>query len=225
MRPYHRLPIRECREPLQPIPRGSLAWVEPHPYASLGAPYGDRDPDWLRSGVLKRLLEAQATLSQLAPGWRLQIFDAYRPVEVQAFMVQHTLGSLARERGVDPETGREKLLSEVYRIWSPPNLDPAAPPPHSTGAAVDLTLVDAQGQPVFMGSPIDELSERSAPDYYAESDPVAHGHRQLLNQVMTAQGFARHPGEWWHFSWGDQLWAWVQGEPQAYYGRYSLLEA
>jgi D-alanyl-D-alanine dipeptidase len=36
---------------------------------------------------------------------------------------------------------------------------------------------------------------------------------------MAAAGFARHPNEWWHFSLGDQLWAWSQGEAQAIYGR------
>jgi D-alanyl-D-alanine dipeptidase len=36
---------------------------------------------------------------------------------------------------------------------------------------------------------------------------------------MAAAGFARHPNEWWHFSHGDQLWAWLRGEPQAHYGR------
>lgn len=91
-------------------------------------------------------------------------------------------------------------------------------PPHSTGAAVDLTLVDAQGQPVDMGSPIDELSPRSLPDYYPpESTYTAR--RNLLHQVMAQAGFVRHPEEWWHFSWGDQLWAWVTGAPVAHYGR------
>jgi len=36
---------------------------------------------------------------------------------------------------------------------------------------------------------------------------------------MASAGFARHPNEWWHFSVGDQLWAWINHAPAARYGR------
>jgi D-alanyl-D-alanine dipeptidase len=84
------------------------------------------------------------------------------------------------------------------------------PPPHSTGAAVDITLVDAKGQTIDMGSAIDELSLRSHPDHYANSPELPyHYYRQLLHDVMHSAGFRRHLGEWWHFSLGDQMWAWL----------------
>ena len=85
------------------------------------------------------------------------------------------------------------------------------PPPHSTGAAVDVTLVDALGAVVDMGSAIDEISVRSFPDHFVgtiEGNRFDQN-RQLLNVVMTSAGFVRHHHEWWHFSWGDQLWAWA----------------
>ena len=44
-----------------------------------------------------------------------------------------------------------------------------------------------------------------------------HRDRELLNQVMTHRGFVRHPNEWWHFSYGDQLWAWISNEETAIY--------
>ncbi len=78
-----------------------------------------------------------------------------------------------------------------------------------------------------MGSPIDEMSPRSYPDHFQDAtDPAeqqAHAHRQLLHQVMAASGFIRYRYEWWHFSWGDQSWAWRlqevgQGPGVAYYG-------
>jgi D-alanyl-D-alanine dipeptidase len=80
-----------------------------------------------------------------------------------------------------------------------------------------------------MGSPIDEMSTRSQPDHFANTidsqSQTYHQHRQILLQIMTQAGFRRHPGEWWHFSIGDQLWAWLINldDPQypvtAYYGR------
>ncbi|UWU45953.1 D-ala-D-ala dipeptidase [Limnospira platensis C1] len=81
-----------------------------------------------------------------------------------------------------------------------------------------------------MGSDIDEISPRSQPDYFAESsDPTEleyHRNRQILKQVMTRAGFLQHLHEWWHFSYGDQMWAWLHNRQSttgaiARYGRYS----
>jgi D-alanyl-D-alanine dipeptidase len=77
--------------------------LEPHPYVSLGAPYGAQaDPFRLRSGVLASLLVAERQLAALRPGWRLLIFDAWRPLAVQRFMVQQAIGEQCRVQGVDP---------------------------------------------------------------------------------------------------------------------------
>lgn len=215
MKPYRYLPIQECGEPLVPIPAERLALIHPHPYVILGAPYGAASPFWLRRRVVEKLLQAQDYLQTLQPGWRLQIYDGYRPNRVQAFMVDYTYAQLARQY---PDQPAAKLWAQVYQVWAVPSEDPLTPPPHSTGAAVDVTLLDGQGQPVAMGSPIDELSPRSHPDYYPP-DSLYGRHRRLLQQVMMQAGFVRHPEEWWHFSWGDQLWAWLSGVGMACYGR------
>lgn len=255
MKPYQRVPIAECREVLAPIPSAQFSLQDPHLYMSLGAPYGNVSPFYLRRGVLDRLRQAQDYLQQRYPNWRIQIFDAYRPVAVQRFMVQYTLTETAKTQGFDPHTltaaQRQAILEQVYRIWAIPNNDPAMPPPHSTGAAIDVTLVNAIGEVVNMGSPIDELSQRSHPNYFraildtwpldtpaslitSNTSPAqltreaaceADQHRQLLQAVMAAAGFQRHPSEWWHFSWGDQLWAWLTNQQElhgvvaAHYGR------
>ncbi|HIK28814.1 MAG: M15 family metallopeptidase [Oscillatoriaceae bacterium SKW80] len=227
MKPYQQIPIQECFEPLVPIPPQLFALVSPHPYQKLGAPYGDKSPFYLRQGVLDSLIQAQKELQNLSPGIRIQIFDAYRPVAVQQFMVDYSFKELARSLGFNPnnliEVQRQSILEQVYQFWAPPSLDPATPPPHSTGAAVDVTLVDATGQPLDMGSPIDEISPRSYPDYFANSSaPVElqyHRSRQLLRNVMLSAGFAQHQNEWWHFCKGDQMWAWLTQQKSARYGR------
>ncbi len=215
LKPYRYIPIRECGEPLVPIPGDHVALTLPHPYAGLGAPYGNESPFSLRQSVLKKLLQAQDYLHQIRPGWQLHVFDGYRPNSVQTFMVQHTYQELAK---IHPEMSPAARWAQVYQIWAVPSDDPATPPPHSTGAAVDVTLRDERGQAVEMGSPIDECSPRSLPDYYPPESTYTV-RRNLLNQVMNHAGFVRHPEEWWHFSWGDQLWAWVTGTPTAHYGR------
>lgn len=217
MKPYQQIPIVECGEPLVPIPLESFAVESPHPYEKLGAPYGDRSPFFLRQGILERLQIAQTYLQQHQPGWRIQIFDAYRPVEVQQFMVDYTFNQLVQAEGLSlhqlTPTQRQAFQEQVDRFWASPSLDPATPPPHSTGAAIDVTLVNAQNQTLDMGSPIDEISPRSHPDYFLNpqhpDDIHYQTHRQLLAEAMGKALFCQHPNEWWHFSFGDQLWAWL----------------
>lgn len=219
MKPYQKIPIEECSEPLVSIPLGEFTVITPHPYESLGAPYGDYSPYFLREGVLQKLLQAQAVLSARCPRWHLQIFDAYRPIAVQQFMVDYTFTQLARSDGLDPDTlsdkARSRLESKVLQFWAAPSPNPDMPPPHSTGSAIDLTLTNADDETVDMGSPIDEISPRSYPNHFANSNDIAlkkaHYHRCLLAEIMTAAGFRQHPNEWWHFSAGDQLWAWQVG--------------
>ena len=233
MKPYRQVPIEECHEPLVAIPLELFAIETPHPYMKCGADYDGKSPYYLRQGVLDRVIKAQVGLQHIHPGWQIQIFDAYRPVEVQQYMVDYTFQQTVTERKLDlaqlSEAQIDKIWQDVYTIWAIPSFDLKTPPPHSTGAAIDITLVDERGNLVDMGSPIDEMSDRSRPEYFAnDRDMVAqqyHHHRQLLCQIMTDVGFIRHPDEWWHFSIGDQLWAWLRDrdkpEPitSAYYGR------
>jgi D-alanyl-D-alanine dipeptidase len=233
MKPYRSLPILECGEPLLPISADDFLLTDPPPYAVYGAQYLDSSPWMLRSGVLERLYDAQRILADRHPAWRIKLFDAYRPNTVQSFMVQHEFLLLSGGRSPDgvPEPERASLWERTYRIWAEPSDDPATPPPHSTGAALDLTLVDEQGREVSMGSPIDENSDRSNPDYFVERNPAVHANRELLREVMQAAGFRRHPFEWWHFSVGDQMWVWqirqINPDSQAVacYGRADLLKS
>ena len=223
MRPWSPIPIEECGEPLQALPPALLR-IEPHPYMALGAPYGaSGNPFQLRLGVVQRLLDAQQQLVEHDPGLRLSIFDAWRPIAVQAFMVDHSIAELCRERGVEVRSGDafDQVVADVGRFWAAPSRDPMKPPPHSTGAAVDLTLSSSDGTPLAMGGEIDAIGAVSEPQHYAGRDDSNarrwHQRRQLLAEVMGAAGFAQHPNEWWHYSFGDQLWAWRKGAAVAVY--------
>jgi D-alanyl-D-alanine dipeptidase len=245
MKPYQWIPIEECHEDLVPIPAEVFVFQEPHPYVMLQAPYDGKSPYYLRQGVLNQLIVAQTVLQERCPGWKIQIVDAYRPIAVQQFMVDYTFAELVRSQGLTIEqltaAQSEALWQQVYQFWAVPSLNPATPPPHSTGAAIDITLIDETGCVVDMGGAIDELSPRSFPDYFvsgsdqgneeqeiSDDGPQAlrdlfHRNRQLLKAVMTTAGFCQHPNEWWHFSLGDQMWAWLlshnnSSKPIARYG-------
>ncbi|MGI0483051.1 M15 family metallopeptidase [Geminocystis sp. CENA526] len=218
MKPYQVISIVECNEPLIPIPDDRFILENPPAYVKLGADYHGKSPYYLRLGVLNRLLTAREKLREIQPHWQIKIFDAYRPVWVQHFMVDYTFNSICVDRSLDINilTAEEKasIYEEVYQIWAIPCDNPLTPPPHSTGSAIDLTLVDENGRDIDMGGEIDELSPRSNPDYYKNStipqEKVFHQNREILLEIMTYAGFRRHQGEWWHFSYGDQMWAWLQ---------------
>lgn len=244
-KPYFQVPIVESGETLLPIPHNHFAFETPHPYEVLGAPYDHASPYFLREGVLLALQEAQTHLQQNQPHWQIMIFDAYRPIAVQAFMVNFTYTQVLQEKGWQANavssSQQDQAWQEVYELWAPPNLDPKMPPPHSTGAAVDITLFDSHIQEtVFMGSEIDELSARSHPHYFAKlaSSPrtppaekqlaqQADQNRTILYEAMRKAGFQRHPKEWWHFCLGDQMWAWLTQQEQPYLSlmaRYGRIE-
>lgn len=217
MKPYQQVPIEECGEPLLAIALPNVVLTEPPPYQQLGADYQGKSPYYLRQSVLETLDRAQTDLAHRCPGWKILIFDAYRPVQIQQFMVDYTFQGLLEQKDLKAKNlsseEREMLLQEVYKIWAIPSYDLATPPPHSTGAALDITLLDSEGNLVDMGGEIDDLADWSAPDFYRDRrDPKSqhfHQNRELLRDVMESVGFLRHPGEWWHFSLGDQMWAWL----------------
>ncbi|BAP17938.1 peptidase M15D vanX D-ala-D-ala dipeptidase [cyanobacterium endosymbiont of Epithemia turgida isolate EtSB Lake Yunoko] len=227
IKPYHSIVIQDCREPLVTIPLEQFFIESPHPYEKLGAIYQEKSPYYLRKGVLNALLNAKTYLHQEYPEWNIQIFDAYRPVQVQQFMVDYTFNLVIKEQRLILEKltlqQQQTIWEKVYQIWAIPSDNHATPPPHSTGAAIDITLVDNKGNSLNMGGEIDEISERSHPNYYINNNSKTgrtyHQRREILNKIMSQAGFCRHPKEWWHFSLGDQMWAWQKGESIARYGR------
>jgi D-alanyl-D-alanine dipeptidase len=237
-------------EALVPLPE-SCALSLPHAYECLGAPYGNVSPFQMRVSAVQRLAQAQVWLQQARPGYQLQIFDAYRPVSVQAFMVEYSLQQSLAAHNIEwaeyqsnPDAPQyTQLRRRVAEIWALPSPNPQTPPPHATGSAVDLTIVDETGKPLDMGCPIDHLGPESEANYYArigQSTHPAQMNRCLLVECMAVAGFKRLPHEWWHFSYGDQWWALLDflhtaqygddlsssaSEPrlQAHYGRYDAV--
>ena len=231
LRPWNNIKLNECNEPLISIPKSIFRFTQ-HPYMSLGAPYSTGADPWvLRRSVLKRLIRAQQYLSDINPQLQLALFDAWRPISVQKFMFNYTIQETCKSKGVDindlsVNEGINDVIEEVGRFWAKPSSDPLTPPPHSTGAAIDLTLADMTCKPLDLGGEIDSIGPESSPDFYKKDSfkmpyskhHVFHDRRSLLFSVMEKAGFVQHPNEWWHFSYGDQLWSWLTRKGNAIYG-------
>ena len=230
-KPWINIKINECNEPLISIPQ-SIFRLTPHPYMSLGAPYlNGVDPWALRKSVLERLIEAQLYLSESHPDLQLALFDAWRPIPVQKFMFNYTLQEACKSRGIEVKDfsvneSIPEIIEEISLFWAMPSSNPSTPPPHSTGGAIDLTLADMKGNQLDLGGEIDFIGAQSSPDFYkkyslrmpSSKQHAFHSRRSLLFSVMDRAGFVQHPNEWWHFSYGDQLWSWLSKQGDAIYG-------
>ncbi|SRR5579883_699719 len=177
---------------------------------------------WLRRNLARRLQRVNARAGQA--GLELFLFDAWRPRAVQAYF--HDVWMPAELRRRDPSLQGAALIEEVERYWAAPSDSEDSPAPHATGGAVDLTLRWIGGEVLWMGSLFDDVTalahrdrfENLEPANFSFSDQEARANRRLLHWLMTEEGFAGHPDEWWHFSWGDQMWAALTGAPAAHYG-------
>jgi D-alanyl-D-alanine dipeptidase len=129
----------------------------------------------LRASTARKLSDAQRELEQSGLG--LKVYDCYRPLAVQ-----RKFWSLVPD---------ERYVA-----------NPAKGSRHNRGAAVDLTLVDRNGQELPMPTPFDDFTDKAHRDY-TQLPPEALKNRALLEQVMTRHGFVGLPTEWWHFDDAD----------------------
>ena len=227
MKPWNQIPIIDNNEVLISIEK-YFQLIDPHPYYSLGAPYKDKNKIWsLRESVVDKLINANQLLKTINKNYSLIIYDAWRPIEVQSFMFNLALKNEFCSRGIEIKNDIVKIypeiLKEIEKFWAYPTANNKYPPPHSTGAAIDLTIIDHLGNLIDMGCEIDNMDGKSIPDFYKNSssknEVIWNNRRNLLKNVMCNSGFSQHPNEWWHFSYGDQLWAWVNNNKKAIYGR------
>jgi D-alanyl-D-alanine dipeptidase len=149
--------------------------------------YRGIDCAWLRVEAARGLEASAAWLAEHHPGHRILVLDALRPQRVQEEIWRDVEGTPAERYFADPARGSI----------------------HSFGMAVDVTLLDAAGRELDMGSGFDEMNLKSHPALEAEqlaAGAITHEHvaeRERLRGAMAAGGFTGIPTEWWHFNHGD----------------------
>jgi D-alanyl-D-alanine dipeptidase len=205
---YGHIPIQDAGEP--------LVNLSTYPFVCMSEYYKQgltKTPDlFLRKGVAKRLLQATERIGE----YTLAIFDAWRPREGQRALYQKFFDDF---KTAHPEWDEERLHYETGFFVAQPD-NPNRIPPHSTGGAVDLSLIDKNGTLLDMGTPFDFPGEESKALYFEERgrDTQVRENRRLLRDAMLGAGFRVHPEEWWHFDFGNQFWALQYDMPHALYG-------
>ena len=132
-------------------------------------------------------------------GYRLKVFDAYRPACAVRHFVLWGIEDLDQRMKpyFYPDLEKQALFKQGYI---------ASRSSHCRGSAVDLTLLDMRtGKEVDMGSPFDLFSEVSHPDSRAVTD-AQYENRMFLQAAMVRNGFQPLDCEWWHFSLKDEPW-------------------
>jgi len=165
---------------------------------------------WIREGVAHRLA---AVAAGLPDGRSLVVWDGYRPLATQAALYNGYLDELTMVHYDWPAAALEEAAA---RYVTAPSRSTAAPPPHLTGGAVDLTLGDGDGRPLDLGTSFDAFVEEAAARALEDVPGEARGLRRLLFWSMAGQGFTAYHEEWWHYDHGDQFWGLATGRPAIY---------
>ena len=130
-------------------------------------------------------------------GYRLKIFDAYRPAAAVRHFTMWGVEDLDQRMKpfFYPDLEKQELFRRGYI---------ASKSSHSRGSTIDLTLLDMKtGKEVDMGSPFDYFSEVSHPDYKGGTKEQ-YENRMFLQDMMIRGGFEPIDCEWWHFTLRDE---------------------
>ena len=133
----------------------------------------------------------------MAQGYRIKIYDAYRPQDAVNHFVRWAkdLGDTRMKAYFYPEVDKSQLFSSGYI---------AKRSGHSRGSTVDITLFDlSTGKDADMGGTFDYFGDASHYEY-KKLTPEQKNNRLILRKAMTAHGFKPISTEWWHFTLIDE---------------------
>lgn len=213
------IPIIECNEPILDISMSNPDVIIQMSKARLE--YAGSNVLYARKSVCEMI--SQVTKSIL-PNYKLLLFDAYRPIEYQRLRFNQVFHSIKSKY---PDQTDDFVRKLAFEVVFPPNDDPQQPPPHATGAAVDVALTTQEGKLLDFGSAYGIYNDDENRKHYTNSKFISNDQRDnrtILIRAMVSAGFSNYPGEWWHYMYGDREYAAYEGLTFAKYGRADLLK-
>ncbi len=175
----------------------------------------------VRKEVLNMLLEAKKNLPE---GYTFKIWDAYRPLVLQEELYYAYKDKIIKQFNLE-NLSLEEQNKVIKNYVSLPNRDIDNPPLHTTGGAIDLTIVNLEtGKELDMGISFDEFSDLTHSAAYEKDgmDETIRNNRRILYNSMTKAGFTNLPSEVWHYDYGDSAWANYIGRSALYNGIFEL---
>jgi D-alanyl-D-alanine dipeptidase len=174
----------------------------------------------LRTMVYEKLKRAQSLLPE---GLRFCLYEGFRSLELQRTLFD---ARFAKVKNQHPGWSPDQLFMETIKLVSPLiNLDGSYNiPPHSTGGAIDVYLINDKREAVDMGiHPKDWMEDMDGSISLTAAKAIsaeAKQNRGIMSKVLEAVGFVNYPTEYWHWSYGDRYWAYHKQKPHAIYGIY-----
>ena len=220
---YTKIGFSELDDPLVKVESSDKVMVEPvwtlegdfegGMYADYIAEHPEYDGIYVRSELLKHLEKAAESLDDR---YRLVVRAGHRPLDVQRRLLKDCMQDYKDDH---PEATDQEALEHARTFVSDPD---NSQPPHCCGAAIDVELFDADSNKLVDFGSAMNVDDDISYLHYDQITPEQKENRMLLLRTMLEQGLASVAFEWWHFSYGDQTWAWFYGEPNSLYGLIDL---
>ena len=165
----------------------------------------------IRTYIYNLLKNAQKHLPQ---GYHFVVYEAYRPMESQIKLWD---GVVCEQKKKHPEmdVNSEEFIALCDIFAANPYRQGSG---HQSGASVDISLIDDAGREYDMGGTVrgfDETADFDCPNI----SPEGRKNREILRDALSKSGLVNYPSEWWHYSFGDRLWARLTGSKLAIFGK------
>lgn len=168
-----------------------------------------KQPIFLRKEAYEKLIAASRSLPN---GFFIKIHDAYRSLDEQK---SSWLRRIEETKIEYPNASEDEIIRRTrLKIANPFDEGYGG---HQTGGAVDVTLCNENGVDLNLGTSIPEHNEKTkSKSKFLTKEELKN--RTLLNNAMIKAGFVNYPIEWWHFCYGDKMWAAYSWKKECKYG-------
>lgn len=160
------------------------------------------EPNLIRKTVLFKLYDIA---DRLPKGVNLKIYKTFRSRTKMSESFEAVISGIT---ATNPEIGRHEAMKLAKFKTDDPKSSMGG---HETGGAVDVALCDDNGVDFNYGTKFHEYND-STFTYNSHITKEQRKNRKKLVKLMKREGFVNFPGEWWHFSYGDRMWAAYKGK-------------
>lgn len=166
-------------------------------------------PTYLRKTVYDKLCLLDEIVKK--DNYRIKLFDAYRSINKQKDVWNNALKETKKE---NPNLNEEEIIRiTTLKVANPTNGIGG----HQTGGAIDITLLDKNGKELDMGSNYLEHIPQTK-TYCKDLTDIQRKNRNYLLEKMKKLDFVNFPTEWWHYCYGDKMWAAYKNKKKCIYG-------
>ena len=163
---------------------------------------------YLRKTVYDKITQAQKILPD---NYFFKIYSAFRPHEEQVRLWNTNYQKI---KNANPDLPEQEIIIKTKAVCADPRFGFGG---HQTGGAIDVSLCDKNGNDYDMGTKYLETNNKT----FTKSKLLTQkqkDNRKILWAVLENMGFKNYPGEWWHFCYGDRMWAAYSKKHIALYG-------